>query len=103
MRAQSVTVSGVAASDALLLNPNSVGPYASILLDMGAGCTATVQVTLDDPADAGAVWVSAPVAALVGATTDLVASLGVAARAVRLNQTVGAPASTMKVLSPGIV
>ena len=102
-RTQTVSVTGVAASAALLLDPNSVGPYPSIQLDLGAGCTATVQVTLDDPADAGATWVAAPVAALVGATTDLAASLGMAARAVRLNQTAGAAAAIMKALCPGIV
>lgn len=103
MLAQSVSVTGVAASAALLLNPDSVGPYASVLIDIGAGCTATVQITLDDPADAGAVWASVPVASLVGATTDIAASIGMAGRAVRLNQTAGAAASVLKLLNPGIM
>jgi len=101
--AQSVSVTGVAASAPLLLDPNTVGAFPSILVVVGGGCTVTVQVTLDDPAGAAPVWASAPVAALVGATATVAASLGMAARAVRLNQTVGAAASTMKALTAGIV
>ena len=103
MQAQSVSVTGVAASAPLLLNPDSVGPYSGVLIDIGAGCTATVQITLDDPAEAGAEWVPVPVAALVGATTDIAASIGMPGRAVRLNQTVGAAATTMKLINPGIM
>lgn len=100
--AQQTTRTGTGDSPALLLDPNTVGQPPTVQLAPGAGATLTVQVTLDDPADAAAAWVAAPVAALVGATTALVAGLGVHVRGVRFNQSVGASASTMKVLSPGI-
>lgn len=100
--AQQVSRTGTGDSDPLLLDPNTVGQPPVVQLAPGAGATLTVQVTLDDPASASAAWVSAPVAALVGATTALVASLGVHVRGIRFNQSVGATASTMKVLSPGI-
>jgi hypothetical protein len=102
MRTQSVSVTGVAASDPLLLDPYSSGQPPTVYIDIGAGCTVTVQITPDDPSSGGAVWYSAPVAALVGATTDIAASLGAVARGLRLNQTVGAAATGLKVVSAGI-
>lgn len=100
--AQQVSRTGTGDSDPLLLDPNTVGQPPVVQIAPGAGATVTVQVTLDNPSSGSAVWVSAPVAALVGATTALIASLGIQARGIRLNQSVGASTSTMKVLSPGI-
>jgi hypothetical protein len=102
-RTQQVSKTDTGNSDPLLLDPNTVGQPPVVQIDIGAGATVTVQVTLDDPASSSAVWVPTPVAALVGATTDIIASLGMHVRGIRLNQSVGATTSVMKVLSPGII
>lgn len=103
MPKQSVSVTGVAASSPLALNPNSVGTLIGVFLDMGAGCTATVQVTPDDPASVAAVWYATGVAALTGATADVAAALPFQARGIRLNQTAGANASVLSVVESGII
>lgn len=103
MTTQSVSVSGVAASAALPLDPNSVGASIGVFLDVGAGSTVTVQVTPDDPAGASPVWYATGVAALTGATADAVAALPFPARAIRLNQTVAGAASVMRVVTAGII
>jgi len=100
--AQQIARTGIGNSAALALDPNTVGQPPTVMLIPGAGATVTAQVTLDDPASGSAVWAAAPTAALVGATATVVASLGLHARAVRFNQSVGASESTMKVLTPGI-
>lgn len=104
MRVQTQSVTGVAASPPLLLDTNASGQYPSVFLQMGAGCTASVQATADDVMDptVSPVWVAVPVAALTGATTSVAAGLGLFARAVRLNQTAGAALSRIKVVSAGL-
>lgn len=103
MTTQSVSVSGVAASAALLLDPNSTAASVGVFLDVGAGSTVTVQITPDDPAGASPVWYSTGVTALSGATADVAAEMPVPARAIRLNQTVAGAASVMRVVTAGII
>lgn len=105
MRTQSVTVTGVAASAPLLLDAYTVGDEDGVFIDIGAGCTATVEITPDDIMDPSVVpvWYPTGVTALTGATTDVAAGLPFAARGIRLNQTVGAALSTLKVVTQGII
>lgn len=103
MTTQSVTVTGVGVSVALLLDTNNANGKVGVFLDMGAVCTGTVEITPDDPAGAAPTWYPTGVAVLTGATTDVAAELPIPARAIRLNQTVGAPASTLKIVTAGLI
>lgn len=104
MRVQSVSVTGVAASAPLALDNYSVGGADTVFIDIGAGCTASVQVTPDDIFDPNVVpvWYAAA-AGVTGVTTDTAAQLNLQARAIRLNQTVGANTSVLKLVSHGII
>lgn len=105
MRIQTTSVTGVTASAPLMLDAYATGALATVFLDLGAGCTASVEITPDDVQDPSVTpkWYPVPVAALTGATTDLCAALGVQGRAIRLNQTVGAALSLMKLVAHGII
>ncbi len=105
MRVAQVQVTGAAASAALPLDPASVGGVLGVFLDVGAGCTCTVQITPDNVFDPNVVpvWYPTDVAALTGATADVAAGLTFGAVAIRINQTAGAAATVMKVVSRGIV
>ena len=102
--AQTTRVTGVAASAPLLLDQLAAVFAVGVYLDLGAGCTASVEATPDDVMNPAVtpVWYPCGVAALTGATADVAAGLGFPARAIRLNQTVGAGSSVMTVLQQGL-
>lgn len=103
MRTTQVSVTGVAASVALPLDPYTVGAPEGLFLDVGAGCTVSVEATPDNVFDPTVTpgWFALP-APLAGATADQAVALGFAVKALRLNQTVGANTTTLKVVSRGI-
>lgn len=104
MRPVTVTVTGVGVSAPIpidqYLSPCNIG----LAFVRGAGCTATVQHTFDDvfsPAfnPATATWFNHPTMAAMVANTD--GNYAYPPRAVRLNQTVGAVASTLTLVQAG--
>lgn len=105
MRIASVSVTGVAASAWLPLDHYTGGFGDGLFLNLGAGCTASVEATPDDVFDPAVTPVAYPigVAALTAATTDAAAAMPFAAKAVRVNQTVGAVATTLQVAVRGLV
>ena len=102
----SASVTGVAASAVIPLDLNSNSPHnVSLWVDVGAGCTYTIQCTSDNVQATGysaasGVWIDHSDA--TGLTTDCAVGLAFPATAVRLNQTVGAAASVLTVLQQGI-
>lgn len=104
MRVTSKTVTGVAASGWLPLDAYLPGSFDGIYIEPGAGATVSVEVTPDDVFDPNVTPTAFPcgVAALTGATTNVASALQFAARAVRLNQTVGVTTSTITVVSRGL-
>ena len=102
MRVTQVSVTGVAASAWLPLDASSVGSLDGVYLDIGAGATVSIQFTPDDVFDATVVPVAYANSGLAGLTADTAAALPFAARAVRMNQTIGATTSVLKVVSRGI-
>lgn len=102
----SVTVTGVAVSAPIPLDLNSSAPFnTSLWVDVGAGCTYTIQCTSDDVQASGyvpasGVWVDIPTA--IGLTADCAIAISLPSTAVRLNQTVGAAGSVFTVLQQGI-
>ena len=105
MRPQSASVTGVAASAALPLDPYTDGYGDGIYLNIGAGCTASVQVTPDDVFNPAITpnWYACGVAGLTAQTAGLVSgSLIIGAKAVRLNQTAGAGTSTIQTVTRGV-
>lgn len=105
MRVATVSTTGVGQSNWLPLDAPTSGFGDGIFLDVGAGATVSVEVTPDNVFDPNVVPVAYPVgvAALTGATADVAAQLPYAVRAIRLNQTVGAAPSTMKVVTKGLI
>ena len=101
MRPASITVTGVTTSSPIVLSPYSVGTQVGAYATPGSGATVTVEVTPDDPFAANPVWYPTGVTALT-ALTAAAAGLLPPARAVRMNQTVGATLSTLKVVVTGI-
>lgn len=105
MRMTQVAVTGVAVSAPLPLDPNSVGGTSGLYLDLGAGCTASVEITPDNIMQQGVVpvWFPCGIAALTAATVDAAGGVPFGVSAVRINQTAGAASTTLKVVSQGIV
>jgi len=104
MRVASVSVTGTADSAALPLDSLTDGYGDGLYLSVGSGCTASVQVTPDNIFDPTVTpnWYACNVAALTAATAGLSSgALLQAARAVRIHQTAGAAASTLKVVVRG--
>ena len=98
---QATSVTGVAASAPLLLDPNSAaGNSVGVFLEVGAGCTVSVQITPDDPADPAAFWVVTGVGNFTNRTSNISGELAAPARGIRLNQSVGANTSVLKVVTP---
>jgi len=108
MRPVTISVTGVAASVPVPVdqyqNPTDIG----IEVIPGAGATVTVQYTLDDvfavgynPATGN--WFSVSAAALVGAVAAVAAKITDKATAFRMNQTVGATTSTMRLVQSGVM
>lgn len=102
----SATVTGVAVSAPIPLDLNSSAPFnVSLWVDVGAGCTYTIQCTSDDVQAPGyvaasGVWIDHVSA--TGLTVDCAVAQAFPVTAVRLNQTVGAAASTFTILQQGI-
>lgn len=95
MRGGQVSVTGVGVSAPLVLDPyTAASAYTGVYLAPGAGCTASVEATPDDPFSANPNWFPAGLPALTAATTAVAALFPFPARAVRINQTVGAAAAT---------
>lgn len=104
MRPEQISVTGVAASGAVPLDIYLTPMEVGVKLVPGAGATVTVQYTLDDLQDPTVtpVWFDVPVAALVGATGVVAGSVKIPMTALRINQTVGATLSRMRVVQMGI-
>lgn len=105
MRITSVPVTGVATSAWLPLDFYNVGRGVGLYLDLGAGCTASVEITPDnvlDPTVTPTAW-PCNIAALTGAAADASGFLQQPCVAVRVNQTVGAALTTLKAVQAGAV
>ena len=106
MRPVQLTVTGVGVSSPIpldrMLNPFNVG----LSIDVGAGCTYTVEYTNDDVFavtfnPATALWFPHP--NLTAQTTDGIGNIAFPVTAVRLNQTVGAAATVFRVTQSGSI
>jgi len=105
MRVASTSVTGVAASPWLPLDHLSDGYGDGLYLNVGVGCTATVQVTPDDVFDPTVTPTAygCNIAALTGAVAGVFSGgLTQAVKAVRINQTAGANTTTLKAVVRGI-
>lgn len=104
MRVSLVTRTGVGTSAWLPLDALTCGYGDGLYLIPGAGATVSVEVTPDNIFDPNATIVAFPcnVAALTGAVANASGALLQAARAVRINQTVGASLSTLEVVVRGL-
>lgn len=101
-----VTVTGVANSSPIGLDYQTGAPFnVSLWVDVGAGCTYTIQLTCDDINAAGysaasGFWVAHPDA--TNLTQDCAVAIAYPATAVRLVQSVGAAASYFTVIQQGL-
>jgi hypothetical protein len=104
MRTTQVSVTGVTTSAWLPLDPYGSVAIEGIFLKTGAGATVSVEVTGDNVLDSSVTPVAfaCGVAALTAAVANAAAGLLFPARAIRLNQTVGATTSTVQVVARGI-
>lgn len=103
MRGGTVTVTGVGASPPLVLDPYTpASAYTGIFLAPGAGCTASVEATPDDPFAANPNWFPSGLPALTNATANVAALFPFPARAVRINQSIGAALTSLKSVVSGI-
>lgn len=99
-------VTGTAAGEPIGLDYQTAAPFnASLWVDVGAGCTYTIQLTCDDIQAAGysagsGFWFDHPSATAL--TVDCAVLLAYPVTAVRLNQTAGAAASTFTVIQQGV-
>lgn len=103
MRVASTSVTGVAASPWLPLDHYTEGYGDGVFVKPGAGATVSVEATADDVFNPNVTPTAFPVgvAALTGATTNVAAALPFAAKAIRLNQSVGVSTSTLQVVVRG--
>lgn len=103
MRIASVSVTGVATSAWLPLDPyTSAGSADGLFFKVGAGATAALEVTADDVFNPFVVPVAFPLAAPFAAmTTNVAGLLPFSAKAIRINQSVGASASSLQVVVRG--
>ncbi len=101
-----VKVTGVADSNPIGLDYQTGSPFnVSVWVDVGAGCTYTIQMTCDDIQASGysagsGFWIDHPSA--TGLTVDCAVSISYPATAVRMKQTVGAEDSYFTVIQQGI-
>lgn len=104
MRPAQITVTGVNTSAAVPLDIYLTPMEVGVKLTPGAGATVSAQYTLDDVFDPTVTptWFDVPVAALVGATGVVAGSVKIPMTALRINQTVGATLSRMRVVQMGI-
>lgn len=106
MRAAKVTRTGAGVSAWLPLDPYSGGYGDGLYAKVTGSATYGIEVTPDDifdPAVAPQAYPCDIVALAAGATTTQSGSLLKAARAVRINQTVGAGSVELTVITRGIV
>lgn len=103
MRIATVSVTGVAASAWLPLDQyTSAGGGDGLFFKVGAGATATLEVTADDVFNPAVTPVAFPLAApFTGMTTNVAGSLPFAVKAVRINQSVGGSTSTLQAVVRG--
>jgi hypothetical protein len=104
MRPARVSVTGVAASAWLPVDAYTSSAGFGVFIEPGAGATISVEMTPDDVFDPTATIVAYPcgIAALTGAVANAQGTIETPVKALRLNQTVGATASTMKVVNRGL-
>ena len=104
MRVSTITVTGVGQSPWLPIDHLSDGYGDGLYLKPGAGATCSVEVTPDDIQNPLVTPTAFPcnIAALTGATGNASGGLTQAAKAVRINQTVGASVSTLVVVVRGL-
>ena len=102
----SQTVTGVTTSTPVGLDYQTGAPFnVSLGVDVGSGCTYTIQLTCDNIQAVGysaasGFWVDHPSA--TGLTVDCAVSVAYPVTAVRVNQTVGAAASIFTVIQQGV-
>ena len=99
-------VTGTTAGTPIGLDYQTVAPFnVSCWVDVGSGCTYTIQLTCDNIQAAGysaasGFWVDHPSATAL--TVDCAVSVAYPVTAVRLNQTAGSAASTFTVIQQGV-
>lgn len=108
MRPITIKVTGVAASPPIPIDQYQNPTNISVEVVPGAGCTYTLQYTTDDVFAAGydpatGNWSSVSAGNLVAATTAQQAKVTDPATAFRLNQTVGAATSTLRLVQSGVM
>lgn len=104
MRVSQIAVTGVGQSPSMLLDAYTCGFGDGLFLIPGAGATVSVEATPDDIMTPGVTPVWFPVAAaLTGATANQAVALPFAARGLRLNQSIGASQSVLRVVTRGII
>lgn len=103
MRVAQVSVTGVAVSAWLPLDQYTESTGDGLFLKVGAGATASLEVTADNIFDPTVTPTAFPigVAGFTGATTNVAGALPYAARAIRINQTVGGSTSTLQAVVRG--
>ena len=87
------------------LNTCEPAPIVAPAVSLSTGLptvTYTVEQTLDDPADAGAVWFSHPDATLVGATTSLQGNYAYVPRAARVTVSSGSGTAKLIAIQSGL-
>ena len=103
MRIASVSVTGVGVSAPLVLDHYTQGFGDGLFFKPGAGATVALEVTPDDVFNPAVVPVWFPLAAPFAAmTTNVSGQLPYAAKAVRMNQSVGATTSQLQVAVRGV-
>lgn len=97
MRPKVITVTGVGTSAWIPVDriPNPTG--ISLHVVIGGGCTASVEYTPMDVM-AGVAAVAFPVTGMTGVVANTAGNIAFPIQAVRLNQTVGAAATTLTIL-----
>lgn len=105
MRPITTSVTGVAAGAWIPLDWSTVGRGVGVYVDPGAGATVSVEITPDNVLDPAVTPIAYPcgIAALTGAVADAAGFLELPACAVRINQSVGATTSLLKLVTAGIV
>jgi hypothetical protein len=105
MRPSKTTVTGVTTSPWLPVDAYTAGGAGfGVFVEPGAGATVSVEMTPDDVFDPAVTPVAyaTGVAALSGAVANAQGMVGTPVKAFRLNQTVGATLSTLKVVNRGL-
>lgn len=105
MRPFRVQITGVSVSPWAPVDAYTAGAGFGVFIEPGAGATISVEMTPDDVFDTTVTPIAYPcgIAALTGAVANAQGTIETPIKALRLNQTVGATTSTMKVVNRGLI